>query len=821
MFSNIRFNRISSVIRSRSYYHQVRNDSLKKQKNIKYNVSEVKPIINRKGVVSTVGCGIVISFGVCMYLNKSNYVHMDMSFKPNGYDNEDEEYLQSKEEVEKCTIGYDDDDENVSQSKEEGEKSKEEGEKSKDEVEKCNVVIELEEELVSSLPVMILDEVWQKNGMNDNELLVTYKGIVYDVTSFAEDHPGGRDLILTAGGLDLEHFFTNYTVHSQSKKASEWLAPLAVGKLSKEDAERAKNTCTPEVHVKKRFQILKKARKRILLVAITLPFWILIRKALCGIAIVIPELTKRLASLLPIAIPGYSEGTEHLEEGKSIAIIGGGIAGCGAAWTLQRSGYEVYLYEARENVSGNARTFDWDFSPFRGKDSTVKSCVSVTAWPPVFYKNYTALLDYFQIETVHQPLSWFLNSKVPGAEGTLWAADPKLYEGSLRNVFKKDFERYRLVERLSNCITSLFTLRFMRPDDTPSMYDSHTGLGLLNPLNVVPLYSLYRLTGGTQLWWDVVFTPHYTASFLVDELRPFPAVFGPLIEAQIPLNPTKENTWQGSSVRSESDCNITTCVTWKDAGKGIRQVFDKLIENVTTYKNTRVRQIEILPSKKIRVYDEYDNHKDVDRVIFACPSNAVGNIYKQHGTLEDIILSTPVYADDHHPASGHMHAVMHSDSNVLDEKYRNELLKRASNIVEVTLNKDGEYNIENQYNFGVQTPGPGIYDLKLDEKPVMLISHSLGEGKSIQKDKIKGVGNHARAHPLYSGWNVAAMLSLRLVQGKNGIYYCSNWTTPGNCHDMSLLSGIVVSCAIGAKYPFPKDKDAKKDFERLRDLMGI
>jgi hypothetical protein len=65
------------------------------------------------------------------------------------------------------------------------------------------------------------------------------------------------------------------------------------------------------------------------------------------------------------------------------------------------------------------------------------------------------------------------------------------------------------------------------------------------------------------------------------------------------------------------------------------------------------------------------------------------------------------------------------------------------------------------------------------------------------------------------------MLSLRLVQGKDGVYYCSNWTTPGNCHDMSLLSGIVCAHAIGADYPFEENVEAKKDFNRLRDLMGV
>jgi len=50
---------------------------------------------------------------------------------------------------------------------------------------------------------------------------------------------------------------------------------------------------------------------------------------------------------------------------------------------------------------------------------------------------------------------------------------------------------------------------------------------------------------------------------------------------------------------------------------------------------------------------------------------------------------------------------------------------------------NGEINIENQYNFGVQTPGPGVYNLPLEQKPVMLISHALGEGKSIDPEKVR------------------------------------------------------------------------------------
>jgi len=66
-----------------------------------------------------------------------------------------------------------------------------------------------------------------------------------------------------------------------------------------------------------------------------------------------------------------------------------------------------------------------------------------------------------------------------------------------------------------------------------------------------------------------------------------------------------------------------------------------------------------------------------------------------------------------------------------------------------------------------------------------------------------------------------AQLSLRLCQGRDGLYYCSNWTTPGNCHDMSLLSGFLCAHAIGAEYPFPDEREAQKDFHRLNDLMGV
>lgn len=60
------------------------------------------------------------------------------------------------------------------------------------------------------------------DGLKGDKLYATYEGVVYDVTSFAEEHPGGCGLLRTAAGLDLGHFFANYTVRQRNKKKTNF-----------------------------------------------------------------------------------------------------------------------------------------------------------------------------------------------------------------------------------------------------------------------------------------------------------------------------------------------------------------------------------------------------------------------------------------------------------------------------------------------------------------------------------------------------------------------------------------------------------------------
>eukprot|EP01123_Difflugia_compressa_P005075 TRINITY_DN16646_c0_g1_i1.p1 TRINITY_DN16646_c0_g1~~TRINITY_DN16646_c0_g1_i1.p1 ORF type:complete len:117 (-),score=0.32 TRINITY_DN16646_c0_g1_i1:4-312(-) len=101
----------------------------------------------------------------------------------------------------------------------------------------------------------------------------------------------------------------------------------------------------------------------------------------------------------------------------------------------------------------------------------------------------------------------------------------------------------------------------------------------------------------------------------------------------------------------------------------------------------------------------------------------------------------------------------------------------------------------------------------------MLVTYN--HGRKTIKNAYGKVSN-ARAHPELCIRNLIIGILIRFIQGFNNTYYCGSYTTPGNGHDLSLLSGFAVARAIGAEYPFiPEDREAKRDFEKLCRLMGI
>ena len=75
------------------------------------------------------------------------------------------------------------------------------------------------------------------------------------------------------------------------------------------------------------------------------------------------------------------------------------------------------------------------------------------------------------------------------------------------------------------------------------------------------------------------------------------------------------------------------------------------------------------------------------------------------------------------------------------------------------------------------------------------------------------------AHPELSLSQLWTARRLAARQGEGGLYFCGSYMTPGNGHDLSLLSGFVAASALGAPFPFSRDPDARADYLRLRGML--
>ena len=79
-----------------------------------------------------------------------------------------------------------------------------------------------------------LDEILSKS--NDNNVLMSFQGGVYDLTKFIDIHPGGKEKIIMANGKRLEYFFNLYPIHFNNK-VYNILEKYKIGNLEEKEIE--------------------------------------------------------------------------------------------------------------------------------------------------------------------------------------------------------------------------------------------------------------------------------------------------------------------------------------------------------------------------------------------------------------------------------------------------------------------------------------------------------------------------------------------------------------------------------------------------------
>ena len=448
---------------------------------------------------------------------------------------------------------------------------------------------------------------------------------------------------------------------------------------------------------------------------------------------------------------------------ERIGIIGGGIGGVGAAWSLHKAGYEVELFEKGPALGGNAKTFRWETA-----DGHAESPLLVVAWPQMYYHNYELLLKELGVGITTLPISYFVQTP----EGHFCQDG----QTAVQRKFGKEFRRWKKLVAFVSRINSFF----MPKNGHASLYH----FSYFNPLNVIPLYWLARAFGISRAFWERIFVPIHCASFITTSMKGVPAVILPLLESIVPLEePTRMGTWVGAP----------------------RQVFDRMTDGFSDHVHTNheITSVSGGPGNFV-IADKQGRSFEVDKVIFACDASAALRSLDAPTWLQRVLLGNAQYVDDVDPTFSKF--VIHSDTTVLPEKYRERILSEHNTYSEI----DAAGALE--CTFVISAQNPSTKDAGV---PMLVTFNSRKAIGKVQK-------RIDLPHPTHtvSLRNLMIMSMVRYLQGNDGIYYCGTFTTPEGGHDLSFMSGLVAAHAVGAPYPFAgQSREAVADFELMQKMM--
>ena len=155
---------------------------------------------------------------------------------------------------------------------------------------------------------------------------------------------------------------------------------------------------------------------------------------------------------------------------QKIAIIGGGVAGLGAAWALSKhpDRFDIRVFEANDRIGGNAITVDMPQEDGR----SIPFDISVTACIPTVYHNYVEFMRQHDIPLVPTRFSYAVRYRYD-----TYAHD---FNSQLRKELQPEIDRFQKL------------LRFLKVVNVLSKSRSKL-LAMLNPFNYVSMGTLLNL----------------------------------------------------------------------------------------------------------------------------------------------------------------------------------------------------------------------------------------------------------------------------------------------------------------------------------------
>jgi hypothetical protein len=502
---------------------------------------------------------------------------------------------------------------------------------------------------------------------------------------------------------------------------------------------------------------------------------------------------------------------------KRVAVVGGGIAGAGAAWSLRRSGFDVVLFERKPKLGGNAKSFTWQVE----NGAKVDTGLAVLAYPHEHFHSYIELMNQLGMKdsSLHE-LKYFVAEKNYRGPGTVPSDGLECVFAHGREGFKPEpwlEEDLKKWEQLASFVRRVNG--FFQPCSYKSLYRNN----ILNPLNIIPMKKILNWWGISDWFWERVFVPVHTSTFLEVKLENIPAVLIELLDDLVPFTKVPEmRAWSSTAYQVfvemtkgwPKDSIRTSCA----------------VENVEFKPRSSSSSNNNKSTKDDLQYDVWITHEDTtnndperfDAVIFACsapairqalhsPSNLNNGLGFLMSWLEDFTLRNTIYTVDRDKTFEQ--GIVHSEAHkVFPAKFAQDLLKHHCNYM--VIDGKNPSNLENHFIISSWSP------TAQNSKVPMLVSYNCEQANK-EVDALWTV-TARDAHPCLTFFQLIASNTIwPILQGTRSgqAWFCGSAITPGNGHDLSLLSGFVAAARLGAPYPFPGNSKGAEDYERLDNMM--
>ncbi len=442
---------------------------------------------------------------------------------------------------------------------------------------------------------------------------------------------------------------------------------------------------------------------------------------------------------------------------RKIAIIGGGVSGLGAAWTLhqQPDRFDFRLFEAQELLGGNAITVDMP----QDDGGSIPFDISVTALIPSVYEHILLLMEKFGIERIDTKFSYSVKYA-----GQIYAHD---FDSEIRQQLQAEIAKFQRILRRIQRVGWLSRTQ-------------SKALNLLNPFNYITMGTILNLGGFSGDFRYKVLKPMFVNFLMATNVFDLPAaLFARYLEFFDIESATPMQTWDQGSQRIYEHLSA--------------DFQDKI------YLNRPVQRVYRSKSG-VEVEDADGVREQFDDVIFACNANQTLMMIDKPTSLERYLLSSIRYESELHN-----HTVVHYDSSVLPDNEAKPLTTRSNHIAQYGARPD---NYEITYIMHNQQPW-----VSRSDKPCLVTYNAISP---IDEQKI--VKKWWFQHVVHDVRHVALIVNLfRFIQGKRRTWHCGAHTLI-NSQETCFITGMAAARQMGAEYPF-NDSAARRTFNYYGSIM--